>query len=335
MAGVQIATSVTIISSLLGFQAISYTNLNTSAATIIAAGSKVEIGGAFFNWDSNETVNATSWSSITTATTAYIALTPSGTAGSQIITASYVSTLPVWSSSKQGWYISTGSVVRVIGSVYKTSATQYDRKRFLGKNESSLSEYRLHGKVATITSGSSNWTVPDGVYKLLVTCVGGGGGGGGGDADGTYDGGGGGGILICQGLKQELHVVPGQSISYSVGSGGAAGSTANSPTNGSSGGTTTFGTLSQAGGGGGKSGKDKGGGGVGALGGFGDSGGYGGGASIQSGGKGGGAGGIGGTYLTPASAGNYGGGGGGGIIGGTSSEYQPGAGGSGIIIIEY
>lgn len=43
------------------------------------------------------------------------------------------------------------------------------------------------GAMAAITSGSGNWTVPDGVYRIKVTATGGGGGGGDGSAgtDGT------------------------------------------------------------------------------------------------------------------------------------------------------
>jgi len=43
------------------------------------------------------------------------------------------------------------------------------------------------GAITSLTSGSGNWTVPDGVYRIKVTAVGGGGGGG-----ATLDGGGGG-----------------------------------------------------------------------------------------------------------------------------------------------
>ena len=58
MAGAQISTSVSIINSLLGFQAISLTNMDTSAQSLIAAGSKVEIGSAFFTFGGNETPQA-------------------------------------------------------------------------------------------------------------------------------------------------------------------------------------------------------------------------------------------------------------------------------------
>lgn len=61
------------------------------------------------------------------------------------------------------------------------------------------------GAIATLTSGSGNYTVPAGVYRLKVTCVGGGGGGGaalngsggGSTTFGSLTGGGGGaGLLV-------------------------------------------------------------------------------------------------------------------------------------------
>jgi len=46
------------------------------------------------------------------------------------------------------------------------------------------------GAIEAITTGSGNWTVPDGVYRIKVTAVGGGGGGGhgGGGSSGTSGG---------------------------------------------------------------------------------------------------------------------------------------------------
>lgn len=126
--GAQIQTSVTIISSLLGFQAISLTDVTTSSASSIAAGSKVEIAGAFFHFATDCAPNASSWTAITTGTTAYLSLTPSGSAGTQIVSASYIVGPPVWSTSKQGWYASAGSVDRVIGSAYKVGPTSYQNK---------------------------------------------------------------------------------------------------------------------------------------------------------------------------------------------------------------
>jgi hypothetical protein len=120
MAGSQIATSVTIINSLFGFQAISLTEFGTSAESSIAAGSKVEIGGAFFTFATDEGV--TGFSAITTGATCYIAMTPSGTAGSQIVTATWTETEPVWDDAKQGWYQSAGSITRYVAASKKVSA---------------------------------------------------------------------------------------------------------------------------------------------------------------------------------------------------------------------
>jgi hypothetical protein len=129
MAGNQISTSVSILNSgLSGFLGVSLTNYETSALSAIAAGSCVEIGGAFFLFGSETAINASSWTAITTATSAYLQLTPSGSAGSQIITPSWTAAAPVWSESKQGWYTSAGSIIRVIGSCYKASATRQETK---------------------------------------------------------------------------------------------------------------------------------------------------------------------------------------------------------------
>jgi hypothetical protein len=134
----QISTSVTIISSLLGFQAISLTDYTTSALSLIAAGSKCEVGGAFFNFATDCTPNASSWTAITTATTAYLQLTPSGVAGSQTLAASYTATAPVWRNDYQGWYASVASVSRVIGSIYKYGTSRQGIKTLYVKGQDTI-----------------------------------------------------------------------------------------------------------------------------------------------------------------------------------------------------
>ncbi len=170
MAGSQISTSVTIINSLLGFQAMSLTNFDTSAESVIAAGSKVEIASAFFTFSSDDTPQATTWTAITTANTAYITLTPSGTAGSQIVTSKYSDTAPTWSDSKQGWYTSAASVVRYIGGVIKGSATQYDDAFVMDNTQFAAGNARITREImlddgneidvsASFTDGMSSQTV--------------------------------------------------------------------------------------------------------------------------------------------------------------------------------
>lgn len=327
MAISQISTSVSILNTgLSGFLGVSLTNYETSALSAIAAGSTVEIGGAFFLCQGETAINASSWTAITTATSAYLALTPSGTAGSQIVTAAWIATAPVWSESKQGWYTSTGSIVRVIGSAYKVSATQQEKKYIFN------SRYGWQGKRDVITSpGSGNWTVPGGVSKILVSCVGGGGGGGGGGSSAYGGGGGGGSGAIVAAI--EFFTVPGQVFSYTVGAGGAGGpaTSASWAMNGENGGTTSFHTFSASAGSGCGTGAS----------GFSFA--YNGGAGVSSGGigfksdsgSGGHGGGIGGGLGGHASGqvgtpGVSGGGGGGG-----HQTAAGGAGGSGFIIIEY
>ena len=343
MAGSQIATSVTILNSLKGFQAISLTEYDTSAAAAIASGSVVEIAGAYFTFAGDETINASSWTAVTTGTTAYIELTPAGTAGSQVVTAAYSSTAPTWRDDLQGWYASAASNSRAIGSVYKAEATNYARKYIIDSLQQDYGRnYRWRGEVERITSGSGNWTVPAGVYKIRVTCVGGGGGGGEGFNGGVGANGSNGGNTTFTGA-----------ITGFGGSGGTGGS------------NSVYGVL----------------GGAGAAGGAGAPGenssfGAGGGGAYGVGGNGGGAGGLGSVSTSSALTGAYGGGGGGGraaiggcgggggggtnislvtasninTIPGTTIAYSVGAGGaggtggagvdgaaggSGIIIIEY
>lgn len=131
MAASQISTSVTIISSLLGFQAVTISGLGTSSAPTVMAGSKLEVAGAFFSWGTDETPNASSWTAISTGQNAYLRCTPSGSAGNQILTTDFSNTDPIWSTSKQGFYGSTGSSVRYFAALRKNGATSYDRKSLL------------------------------------------------------------------------------------------------------------------------------------------------------------------------------------------------------------
>ena len=137
MAGSQISTSVTIIDSLLGFQAVSLTNMtiDDESAPAIAAGSKVEVAGAFFTFGSDDDPQASTWTSISTGESVYITVTPSGTAGSQILTSKFSTSDPVWSDSKQGWYSSSGSNIRYVAGCFKGSNGVYADKFIVPDNQ--------------------------------------------------------------------------------------------------------------------------------------------------------------------------------------------------------
>jgi len=85
------------------------------------------------------------------------------------------------------------------------------------------------------TTGTSTWTIPTGITKIKVTVVGAGGGGGGVSAVASAAGAGGGGGGMS--VSYYTGLTPGNTLSYSVGTGGTAGTTAGGA--GGAGGNTT------------------------------------------------------------------------------------------------
>ena len=149
----QIATSVSIISSgLKGYQAISLTQFVTSAQSLIASGSAIEIANAFFLADGNVTPNASSWTAVGTGNVAYISLLPAGSAGVQTLSAWYSDTAPTWVTSKAGWYASAASLTRYVASVLKTGTDSYEWANILTN---------VHGDLQTRRIGIGDWNMDD------------------------------------------------------------------------------------------------------------------------------------------------------------------------------
>lgn len=369
MAGSQIPTSVTIIASLKGYQAISLNNYSTSAAASIAAGSVVEIAGAFFTFVADETPDASTWTSLATGATGYIALTPSGTAGSQIVSVTYTATAPTWRDDFQGWYASAASTTRVIGTVYKTDTPSYNNKKLFDfqQDSSDTSGYKVY-------TSSGYFFVPPNVSTVYITGTAAGGNGGNGNTTLSGGGGGGGGEII---LTKGFSVTPLATIPITIGEPGSNTMFGAVSFNCGSSGGNAVGAVGGAGGSGGilingsvagaNGGKGlgttaaviggatdfAGGGGISPLGvsGGGGGGGFGfhvgyisptaGGTSSTTGGVIGtfGGGGGGGSYNTAGTGasggrGGYGSGGGGGG-GGSSGSGTPGSGGSAILIVSW
>jgi len=103
----------------LGYQAISLTNYDNDLEPQIAAGSKVEIGGALFEAVSDE--NISGWAGISNSSHVYIKLIVSGATA----TAEFTTDAPTWSTSKQGWYDGDD---RYIGGLYKDASGNYYNK---------------------------------------------------------------------------------------------------------------------------------------------------------------------------------------------------------------
>ena len=130
--GTQVTTSANQVDKeRLGYNGISLTNCaigNTSEPSI-AAGSKVEIGGALYEFTGDET--CTGWAGATASQIAYILLTPSGAS----VAGSYTNTAPTWDAAKQGWY--TGSN-RVVAMLYKDAASLYQFKNLIPAGQAPL-----------------------------------------------------------------------------------------------------------------------------------------------------------------------------------------------------
>jgi len=83
-----------------GQHQVSLTNYDTTAESQVAAGSVIEIGGALYKFDSNESITGSPSDG-----TVYIMAVPSGDS----VTCAYTNTAPTWSDSKQGWYGTGGT----------------------------------------------------------------------------------------------------------------------------------------------------------------------------------------------------------------------------------
>jgi hypothetical protein len=153
MSGTQVATSSSQLTyAIQGYNGINLTNWATSAASVIAAGSGVEVAGAFFRYSGDDTNDATSFSAIATNATAYLQLEPSGTVGSQIVTSSWTSTAPVWRESLNGWYFSAASNIRYVAGCVKTGATSYENKFIITPRVGTLSVTSIIVSTATVSS---------------------------------------------------------------------------------------------------------------------------------------------------------------------------------------
>jgi hypothetical protein len=155
MSGTQVATSSSQLTyAIQGYNGINLTNWTTSAASVIAAGSGVEVAGAFFRYSSDDTNDATSFSAIATNATAYLQLEPSGTVGSQIVTSSWTATAPTWVEAKNGWYASAASATRYVAGCVKTGTTSYENKFIITPRLGNITVSSLTVSDAVTVSGA-------------------------------------------------------------------------------------------------------------------------------------------------------------------------------------
>ena len=117
-----------------GQHQVSLTNYSTTAESQVAAGSVIEIGGALYKFDSNESITGSPSDG-----TVYIMAVPSGDS----VTCAYTNTAPTWSDSKQGWYGTGGTANnRYIGGVTKSGTSWTNKFLLLDKNGLGLLFYK-------------------------------------------------------------------------------------------------------------------------------------------------------------------------------------------------
>jgi hypothetical protein len=155
----------------LGYCAISLDSLTATTAVTIKAGSKVEVGGALYEYGSDETESGGTWAGIGASNTVYVYIVPSGASISFI----YSTTAPTWDVAKQGWYNGTN---RAVASLYKDAAGLYTSKYVLTswsqsipvpggarnviKTSGALGTITVTGDVEYILTAASTVTLPAG-----------------------------------------------------------------------------------------------------------------------------------------------------------------------------
>ena len=106
-----------------GYNGISLTNYNSQTLdAAIAQGSVVEIGGALYEFTTDETL--TGFSGLSNRSRAFLELTASGAT----VTGAWTATVPTWDDDKQGWYTTTK---RVVATAWKDGSGNQTAKRLL------------------------------------------------------------------------------------------------------------------------------------------------------------------------------------------------------------
>jgi hypothetical protein len=126
----------------IGFHAVSLTEWATTTVPKIAAGSKVEVNGAIYKFDADETITGSPSDGLV-----YIKLIPSGDS----ITAQFTNTAPAWDDEKQGWYSSTPGEENyryIEFGMTKATAEYSDKYRIVRGQDSFEIKHYNNGNVA-------------------------------------------------------------------------------------------------------------------------------------------------------------------------------------------
>jgi len=109
-----------------GFSALSLTNYENTSEPAIEAGSVLEVGGALFEFESEEAITVTPADGVV-----YVKVVPAGAS----ITAEFTATAPTWDPSKFGWYGTAGNAShRYVGVMVQSgTGTVFASKQLIKK----------------------------------------------------------------------------------------------------------------------------------------------------------------------------------------------------------
>jgi spore germination protein YaaH len=139
-----------------GHIALSISNFASTTEPKIQVGSLIEVNGAFYQVNTEESI--TGWTGISNDTQdVFIKCVPAGNA----CTFAFTTTAPTWSDSKQGWYDSNDRYTNYMLS-RGASASDYNNKRLIPKDITVLS-YRTQKKL-----DMGDWNM-DTTASLLIT----------------------------------------------------------------------------------------------------------------------------------------------------------------------
>lgn len=142
------AVQLTLDKTFKNLQPVSLTNYDNDTVPAVAAGSVVEVNGAYYKFDTEEAISTTD--PVTSLTVAdgvvYIYFVPSG----DTVTVAFSATAPTWSDSKQGHYGTAGQAnYRSTHAVWYKSSTTYAGKTRLKKDEGFYISDNLHASIRT------------------------------------------------------------------------------------------------------------------------------------------------------------------------------------------
>jgi hypothetical protein len=138
---------------IVGNRQVMITEYDTTAEPLIAAGSRFEVGGALYKWDSNEPIYDEDSNGFVNGDL-YIKCIPAG----DTLEVVFTNTAPVWSNAKQGWYgIGDNAGHKYLPFMMTFNTTTYEDKRDLPIDNNSGFRFYADGSFDLTSVATFTW----------------------------------------------------------------------------------------------------------------------------------------------------------------------------------